>query len=166
MNLYPEPKPLHALKSEINNLILHSMDIPCVLVYRMEGGLQCSVYHWLNWLSPLLGITSGVQQTTLTLSRQKKNTDHPTTVRIRQLWAKCSWEDLPLATTVTKDLSIYGNLTTLLAGLICSGRSLGFFQVFVATAFSSRCHSILSSRSWHINFSGVLYKQLELFLFS
>lgn len=34
-----------------------------------------------------------------------------------------------------KELSIYGNLTTLLAGLICSGRSLGFFKCLLPQPF-------------------------------
>lgn len=52
-----------------------------------EWKVGCSALFSSGWTA-LLAVTSGAQQRTLRLSRQKKNTDHLTTVRIRQLCSK------------------------------------------------------------------------------
>lgn len=147
------------------------MAVPCVSEQSMEKKsdlfahaveMSCSALCHTGWTILILLASTSVSKK-ITLPRQDKNTEYLTAVTSASdsLPAICTWEDLPLVTTATKELGIYEMLKTgLLAALICFGQS---FLKHVYCCFKL-FHSLASSHHQRSP-SGVQHKQLLFFLY-
>lgn len=133
---------------------------PDLFAHAVEMG--CSALCHTGWTILILLASTSVSKK-ITLPIQDKNTEYLTAVTsaLDSLPAICTWEDLPLVTTATKELGIYEMLETgLLATLICFGHS--FFK-YVYCCFKL-FHSLASSHCQSSS-SGVQHKQLLFFLY-